>query len=496
MSKSVKSKVFSGAIWMASISLLQQVLQFIVQIILARLLLPDDYGTAAIVMSVCMFAVVFSSAGIGTALVQRKDLNREIIDAVATITGGFALLLGGLLFFSSGWMASFYHLPALSLLFKIAAIDIFLKVMLSLYDGLMLRGMQYRSLSLRTFIGLLTQAMVSIMLAFMGCGALSLVIGYVSGSAMQLFLCVCATRYLPHSFGHWRASLGIFQFGGWILLGKIANQAAVTLDQLILGRFLNVASLGLFNISKNLSSLLPHTALGFVSRLTLPVFSQWQDNLARIELNYWRGIRLQLLMITPLCVIIALSSYQVLGLLFGAKWIGGATLMKLLAVYAIITSMEGGLTATVFNATGQPKLGTIVMLSSLVLLPASILCGLPWGLYGVTIAIVIFSVIVLLINQCVLWRQFSFKVRTLFSILWRQFVATVPLLIGGYGLAYSGLLPFSPPPAVGSLEWFSLFGRLVLFGLACMTIYLISIRFLLKDEFFYLLNGLKGLKKK
>ncbi|MDO4527575.1 MAG: oligosaccharide flippase family protein, partial [bacterium] len=465
---------------MASISFLQQIVQFVVQIVLARLLLPDDYGTAAIVMAVCVFAVVFSSAGIGTALVQRKELNRELTDAVATITGGFALLLGGLLFFGSGWIASFYSLPALSLLFKIAAIDIFLKVMISLYDGLMLREMQYRSLSLRTFVGLLTQATVSIVLASMGCGALSLVVGYVAGSAMQLFLCICATRYWPRSFGNWRASLGVFQFGGWILLGRIANQAAVTLDQLILGRFLNVASLGLLNVSKNLSSLIPHTVMGFAGRLTLPVFSQWQDNLARIELNYWRGMRFQLLIVTPLCVIIAISSYQILSLLFGLKWLDGNMVMKIYAIQAIVWSMEGGLTASVFNALGKPKFGIVTMILSIGLIPLCAFIGSCVGIIGVAVAFLLYAVIILAINQYILWIKFGFKVKHLFSILWRQFVATLPLLVGGYGLAYSGLLPFSLPPAVWTYEWFGLFGRLILFGLACMTIYLISIRFLLK----------------
>lgn len=496
MTGSLKNKVFSGAIWMASISFLQQVVQFLVQIVLARLLVPDDYGTAAIVMSVCMFAVVFSSAGIGTALVQRKELDSTITDAVATITGGLALLLSGILFISSGGIASAYSLPELSLLFKIAAIDIFLKVMISLYDGLMLRNFQYRALSICAFISLLVQASVSIILAALDFGAMSLVLGYVFGAATQLCLCVLATRYLPKTLGDWHAAIGIFQFGGWILLGRIANQAAVTLDQLILGRFLNVASLGLLNVSKNLSSLLPHTVLGFANRLTLPVFSQWQNDLERIERNYWKGMRIQLLIVTPLCVMIALASYQILALLFGAKWIDGALLMKILALNALIVSMEGGLTTTVFNATGYPKLGAVILISSLFLLPLCVISGLPWGLLGVGCALTVYVVLVLLINQFVLRLKFKFRISKLLSVALCQILATLPLLLCGYGLLQIGLLPFSAPPAFLSAEWFELAARLILFGICGMIVYLISARFLLKDDFLYLVNGLIVLIKK
>ncbi len=124
-SDSIKKTVFSGTLWMATISCGQQVLQFLLQIVLARLLVPHDYGAAAIVMCVCAFATVFSSAGIGVALVQRKELPDSVKDAAAVITGGMALLLGGIVFAVSGWIAVCYKLPELLLLFRIAAIDIF-----------------------------------------------------------------------------------------------------------------------------------------------------------------------------------------------------------------------------------------------------------------------------------------------------------------------------------------------------------------------------------
>lgn len=492
MSSSLKKKVFSGAVWMSSISLLQQVLQFLVQIVLARLLVPKDYGTAAIVMSLCMFAVVFSSAGIGTALVQKKELTSKITDAAATITGGLALILGSVVFFGSDCIASFYKLPELSLLFQIASFDIFFKVMISLYDGLILREMRFKLLSLMSFISLLIQAGVSITLAFTGHGAKSLVIGYLSGSLIHFIFCLFATKYIPRSFGNWREAIGVFQFGGWILLGRVANQAAVTLDQLILGRFLNVASLGLLNVSKNLSSLIPHTVMGFTGRLTLPVFSQWQDNLQRVEINYWRGIRIQLLIVTPLCVIIAISSYQILSLLFGLKWLDGNMVMKIYAIQAIVWSMEGGLTASVFNALGKPKFGTIVMLSSIGLIPLCAFIGSCFGIVGVAVAFLHFAIVILLINQYVLWKKFKFKVSNLFLIVGKQMLATVPLIVGGYGLVYVGALPFGTPPELCSSEWFLWLLRLVIFGVVCMVVYIVSARFLLREDFQYLWNGLKG----
>lgn len=490
MAKELKEKVFSGTMWMAAVSVCQQVLQFVVQIVLARLLVPHDYGVAAIASTICMFAAVFASAGIGAAIVQRKELPDSVKDAAAVITGGLAILLGGGLFLLSGRIATWYALPELSLLFKIVAIDIFLKVMISLYDSLMLRAMQYRSLSLRSFVGLVAQAGMSITLAKLGCGPKSLVIGYVSGSAAQLLLCLQATHYIPRSFGDWREVKGVFQFGGWVLLGRIANQAAVTLDQMITAKFLNAASIGLLNVSKNLSSLLPHTVMGFMGRITLPVFSRWQDDLPRIEYNYWRGIRLQLMIAAPLCGIVGLASYQILALLYGSKWLAGESVMRIYAVQAVIWSMEGGLGGAVINAMGKPKFGTIMMVISLFLIPICAYVGVHYGITGVAWAFVAFAAIVITCNQFVLRWQFQFKIFTMVKICARELLVITPMLLVGVGLLRIGFLPKGPSPILLSAEWFMLALRLVGYGLICLTVYLISARLFLREDFLFVQDGL------
>ena len=487
---SIKDRVFSGTLWMAAISFGQQILQFVLQIVLARLLLPHDYGAAAIVMTVCVFATVFSSAGIGTAIVQRKELPDSVKDAAAVITGGMALLLGGVVFTLSGLIASFYKLPELSILFRIAAIDIFLKVMISLYDSLMLRALQYRSLSVRAFIGLVVQGVVSIILARIGWGARSLVIGYVSGSFVQLVLCVGVTRYIPHSYGSFHEVVDVFKFGGWVLLGRIANQAAATLDQVIVARFLNAASIGLINVSKHLSSILPNTIIGFSGRITLSVFSRWQEDIQRIESNYWRGVRVQLMIATPLCALVALCSYQILALLFGAKWLAGTSVMKIYALQATIIAMEGSMTGSVINAMGKPKFGTLILVGSLFLMPLCSYTGSQFGIIGVAWAFVGYAIVVVVADQFILWWQFNFHVINILVATIRQAVATLPMFLAGLLILHLGFLPFDPPPAIFSVDWFLLGVKLIVSGLTCMGVYCLTARFLLREDFLYVWRGL------
>ena len=496
MATNLKQRVFSGTLWMAAISFGQQVLAFVVQIVLARLLVPKDYGVVALVMTIGSFAVVFSTAGIATALVQRKELPRPVIDAAAMITGGIAILLGGSIFIASNAIASYYELPEMVFLLRLVAFDVFLKVMISLYDSLMLRDLRYRALSIRTFTSVLIQSAVSIVLAAWGYGAKSLVIGYLSGSTALLVTAIIVTRYIPRSFGDFGEVKGVFCFGFWILLGRIVNQAAVVLDQMVIARVLNAASLGLINISKNLTGIFPNTIIGFAGRVTLPVFSRWQDDLQRIETAYWRGLRINMMVVFPICALVGLFSYQILSLLYGARWIAGNMLMKILAVQVAVMSIDAGYSGSVINAIGKPKYGTIVMVISLFLIPGFVYIGSCWGVNGVAWGMVAYGIVFFVINQLVLRLLCGFRISNILGIFMRALITVLPMLAGGMVLILCGVLPRGRPPAVLSFDWFMLGLRTVGSALACLFVYCITAYFIMRDDASFLWNGICGVIKR
>ena len=496
MSGSLKQRVFAGTLWMAAISFGQQVLAFVVQIVLARLLVPKDYGVVALVMTIGSFAVVFSTAGIATALVQRKELPRSVIDAAATITGGIALLLGGSIFVARNAIASYYGLPEMAFLLQLVAFDVFLKVMISLYDSLLLRDLRYRTLSIRTFLSVIIQSTVSIMLAAWGYGAKSLVIGYLSGSITLLTMSIIATRYVPRSLGDFGEVKGVFKFGAWILLGRIVNQAAVVLDQMVIARVLNATSLGLINVSKNLTGIFPNTIIGFAGRVTLPVFSRWQDDLQHIEAAYWRGLRLNMLIVFPICVLVGLFSYQILSLLYGAKWIEGEILMKILAIQVAVMSIDAGYSGSVINAIGKPKYGTIVMIASLFLIPGFVYVGGFWGMIGVAWGMAAYGAVFFVINQLVLRCLCRFRISNIPVILMKALITISPMLATGIVLVLCGVLPRGCPPAVLSVDWFLLGIRMAGCALICMLVYWTTAYYTMRDDVLFMWNGVWGALKR
>lgn len=488
MADTVRQKVFSGTLWLMGVSFAQQILQFVVQIVLARLLVPNDYGTAALVMTIGSFAVVLSSAGIGAAIVQRKEMPRSILDAAAVITGALAIVLSSILFFSAPLVSRLLGVGALSLLLKIVSVDIFLKVMLSLYDSIMLREMMYKSLALRSFIGLLVQSTVSIVLAFLAAGPMSLVIGYVSGSFSQLVLCYLATRYFPRSLGDISAVGGVFKFGAWVLAGKVSNQLAITIDQMIVARLLNVATLGLYNVARTLTGIVPNMFLHIVGRMTLPVFSRHQDDMKWIEENYWRGIRLNLMVVLPICVLVGVFSYQILSLLYGSKWLAAAPVMRVCAIIVAVFAIDSGYSATVYQAVGKPQYGMILLLLSLPVLPLFVYLGSHWGVMGYAWSIAVFSVACLIITLTILHRRFHFRVQSIVMIIVRASVSVMPISVAAI-LCTLLFFDKTTPPAVFSLSWFAMSLRLLGCVILCLVVYILTVRIFMRDDFAFLKNG-------
>lgn len=476
---------------MGAVSFARQVISFVVQVVLARLLAPHDYGLAALVMSIGMFAVVFSSAGLSTAIVQCKELKEKVVDALAVITGGLALLLGGGLFLASDKIALFYKEPELAVLLKIVSADIFLKVLLSLYDSLLLRRMRYQALAKIALLGLVVQGAVSIIMAKQGFGAYSLVVGYVSGSFIQLLFYIICTGYVPHSMGDWHGTIPLFKFGLWVLLGRISNQGAITLDQMIIGRVLQVKALGAYNVSANLASILPNTVVGFSGRLMLPVFSRMQDDRARIERGYWRCIRLLMMVAFPLCVVVAIHAREILALLYGNKWTFAYPIMTICAIKAAIASIEGGVTASLFNALGKPRLSAIVLVMSLPLLPGCVLLGsYLGGLEGVAWMMVVNAGIIFGVDQFILWWSFRFRLSNLVKAGLRMAICILPMILAGIFLHGVILRESDTVPALFGGDWFVMLGKCALVALVSSGVYLAMVRLVMREDFAYLWDGL------
>lgn len=326
---SLKQKVVKGAVWTLLERLSTQAVGFVVSMILARLLTPDDYGTVA--LTAIFFAVTGSlvDCGFGDALVQKKDADELDFNSVFYLGLALSLVAYAALFLAAPWIAAFYKTPVLVPIVRVSAISFVFGAFNSIQNAEMTKKMLF-NLSFRiSLVTCATSAVCGLTLAFMGFGVWALV-----GSSLVTGFVGVVTRWLVIA---WRPRLmfsfarlkPLFAFGWKMAASGVLNQFFVNLNGLIIGRFYAKADLAFVNKGQSIPSLAMGQVNDTLGRVTFPALVQLQDDRAKLREAMRRLIQCSTFLVFPLMTGVAICAKPILLLLFGEQWTPAAPYMRL-----------------------------------------------------------------------------------------------------------------------------------------------------------------------
>lgn len=356
--------------------------------VLARLLSPEDFGLVQAATIVTGFLELFSMFGIGPALVQFKNLNKEHISTAFTITMLFGGLLALLVWVTSGWIESFFYfdnlskvLTALTLLFPIRSIS-------SVSQSLLFRQLAYHKIAKAEFIGFLGYFIVSIIFSSLGFRFWSLVYGYYANYILLSVILFC---FQPHSLklSVSRKSLKeLMSFGSGVTLTYFFNYIAMKGDYIIIGRFLGVGALGIYGRAYNLmaasASLFGHV----VDMVSFTAMSKRQEDLEKLETAYRRSISMIALAILPFSIFAIILAQEIIDIFLGEGWSAAVIPFQVLAstlIFRISYKMSDALARAkglVFQVAGRHiAYAFAVLLGSLI--------GQYYGLAGIAVGVAV-----------------------------------------------------------------------------------------------------------
>jgi len=372
-----------GGAWRAASVLGGAVVQFLVAIVLARLLEPEDFGTLAIVLVLLGLAQTLSYLGVGPALVQRPTLTRAHVRTAWTLAWVVGVGAAGL-FAVAGPLLAALAGPAADTAVFVAMSPVLLLLgarMCSL--ALLRRALRFRALlvvDLGSYV--LGYAVVAISGALAGWGLWALVAGTL---AQGLLATVAAYAFARHPLGlgiDREAMRELVHFGGGMTAGGLANYVALNGDYFVVGRVLGAAPLGLYTRAYHLMNLpLSHLAQ-VLSQVLLPAYSRVQDDRERLARGYLASVYLVFVFAAPIMAFIVLAAPRLVPFLYGEKWTGVVAPLQVLAVFGAFraTYHLGG---PVVQACGRPWSEALRQLVYAVLVVAGALVGARWGLTGV-----------------------------------------------------------------------------------------------------------------
>lgn len=424
----IKQKISSGLKWSAFSKGVSQLVSWGVTIYVIRLLEPSDYGLMAMVSVVIAFLSTFNEFGLGTALVQSKELDDEGIGAVygAMLLVGAAL--SALLALASPWIALFFNEPRLEILIAVAGIQFLMNAATIVPESMMRRNMTFKPLSIADIVGVISGSLTTLALALEGRGVWSLVIGNLTGAVIRgAILIALNPRRVGPNF-RLRGASTFLSFGGYITAARFVAYFMSQADILIGAKMLGKEALGLYTVSLQLASLPMDKTMSTVNQVAFSAISRMQDQKHEMQLGLTKALRWLAYLALPAIYGLASVAPEFIPLVLGANWAGAVLPLQLVAL-VIPVRMVSALLATANAGMGRADVGFRNALSGAIVLPVCFLMGVQWGEVGLAAAWSFGVPIVFLLNFKRTSQVLGLSARQLYNAISKPLFSAAAMVI-------------------------------------------------------------------
>ncbi len=375
MSDRMRGGVRSSLIWKFMERAGLQVVQFLVSILIARILSPHDYGAVALLSIFISVATVFVQSGLGTALIQKQDVNEEDSSSVFFYSLALALIIYLILFFSADFIAAFYNMPELVSLLRVMAVTLFPGALNALQVAILSKKMQFDKQFYSSLVAGGVSGAVGLTMAMMDYGSWALVfqqLSYQIALCVTLFLLVRWTPKLVFSFSRTRSLLS---FGMRLLVAGLIDTVYHNLESLIIGKRYSADTLAYCNKGKQFPMTLIDNIDGSVQSVMLPAYSARQDDLGAVKEMLRKTVSMSTFLVFPAMITLATMGTPLIGLVLGEKWLEAVPYLQLFCAVTMLFPLQTA-NLQAINAIGRSdtylKLMTIKRILGVVILFASV----------------------------------------------------------------------------------------------------------------------------
>jgi teichuronic acid exporter len=435
----LKAKALHAVLWSFLERVGQQGIQFVITIILARLLLPAQFGLVGMLTIFMELARVFIDSGFGAALVQRKETTSVEECSMFYFNILVGVLAAGLLCAASPWIARFYGQPILTPLACALSVTLVLHSLAGVQTALLNKRIDFKTLLKVSMSASALSGAIGIVMALRGCGVWSLVGQYIAASFFRTLLLWRLNTWRPRLVFHLAALRELFRFGSCLLASSLLNTTFENIYLVVIGRLFAPAQLGLYAGARRIQNMATLNITGVVTQVAFPVFAMIQDDPARLKRSMRKAMATLALVNFPVMVGLALAARPLVYVLLTEKWAACIPWMQLLCVAGLLYPFQS-LHLNVLKAQGRSDLFFVLEIIKKVLVVILIVATYRWGVTGLIWGQVIMSGLGYYINSYYTSRLIRYR-------LWEQLADLAPyaavsalMALGLYGVQ---LLPFA-----------------------------------------------------
>lgn len=408
--ENLKEKAFNSTIWSALERFGTQGLQFIIIVVLARILSPKDFGLIGMLAIFIALARVFVDSGLGTALIRKQNATSEDYSTVFifNIITGFVIYL--CLFFTSPYIADFYNEPKLVMLTRVISLNFLIGSFGSIHITILSKKLNFKIQTQISILSNLISGVIAIILAYWDYGVWALVIQSISYSFSSTIFYWLSNTWKPNLKFSTKSFRNLFGFSSKLLISILIDTIFQNIYLVIIGKWFNVFDLGYYTQAKKIQETPSLTINNIIQRVSFPVFSSIQHENERLKDGLKRTIKILVFVLFPVMLGLLAVSDSFVRIIFSEKWINSILYLKLLCIVGIFYPLQS-INLNILNVKGRSDifLRLEIIRKSLIIL--SIAIGFKWGIIGMVKANVIASAINYIIVGIIAGKLINYKIK-------------------------------------------------------------------------------------
>lgn len=316
-----KKTIVSNFIWRFAERCGAQIVSFIVSIVLARILLPEDYGTIALVTVFTAILQVFVDSGLGTALIQKKDADDLDFSSVFFFNFGVCIILYGGLFIAAPFIARFYGNGDLTSVIRVIGLTIVVSGVKGIQQSYVSRNMMFKRFFFSTLGGTIFSAFLGIGMAYAGAGVWALVAQQLSNTMIDTLILWITVKWRPKLQFSWNRLKGLLNYGWKLLVSALLNTVYNNLRSLIIGKIYTSSDLAFYNQGDKFPSVIVTNINTSIDSVLLPTMSSVQDDRKRVKEMTRRAMKTSVYIMAPLMMGLAFCATPIVRLVLTDKWL-------------------------------------------------------------------------------------------------------------------------------------------------------------------------------
>lgn len=464
---SLKQKTKRGIYWKFFDTFANTGMQFIVGIVMARLLSPEDYGITALPAVFFTIASIFIDGSFANALIRKKEVTEKDLSTAFYYSFGMGIFMYVCLFFASPYIARFYNTPILTSLIRVTALNFLWGPLLTPQTVILRKKLDFKTPAKIAVATKIIASFVGISVAYAGYGVWALVASGLCSSLLGLIFTWIYVKWYPRERFSKDSFYYLWGFGSKLIASLLIDAVQGNIAPIIIGKYFSSAQLGLFNRANSYAILPASTISGVMQNVTYPVLSKLQDDPDALARNYRRMIRTTNFVVFPLLMLLAVLAKPIIILMITEKWIDCVPLLQILCFCTMFVPISG-LNKNYLQVISRTDLLLKLDIPKKIVGVSLILVTLPFGLITFCIGLVIEQLFCITINIGCVGKVSGIGIKAQFSDILPLFTLS----------AVSGILSWF------STSFFELYSIQIIVGCCTFTaIYIFTAIILKFSEF-------------